>query len=1638
MLALNLNRVDGLFLQINQKGLKRIKKILLWFFLVLLFLVIATWVFIHSPFGQNWIVHKIATRLSKDLNTTIEIRHVDFSLFNNMHLQGLLIEDRQKDTVLYAGEARVRITDWFFFKKNIVLKYVGLKDAVIKMQRNTPVWNHQFIIDYFSSPSSGKDGGGGTELSLEKIDLMNVYFVKKDAWLGQNMAVGVGSLQLDTKKIDLSRKTIELGSLFVNKPYFALYNYQRLKPAPAPDTIKAITPSPIDSVLNWNEGGWIVKIDKLELENGTFKNDAYSLTPTVEFFDGKHIEFANINGIFKNVLWEQDTVTTQLNLQTKERSGFEVKNLTADVKLTPQEMAFSNLEIITNNSTIRNYFRMSYDDMSSMNDFIHKVKMQASFEDSQIDSDDIAFFAPTLKTWKKSLHLKGTVRGTVDDLVGKNLVIQAGNNTLLNGDISMTGLPDINQTFIDFKANDFRTTYQDAVAFVPDIKRVTVPNLRQLQFIRFSGSYTGFIRDFVTFGTIQTNLGIVKSDLNMKLPSGKEPIYSGTISTEYFRLGEFIGDKNIGAISINGSVKGRGFSEQIRQSEIDGKIRFVDYKGYRYDNLTINGKLDKKKFEGIASINDDVTELTLNGLIDFNSKTPVFNFLADVKKVNLKKLNLTREDIGFAGKLNLNFSGSTIDDFLGNAIIREASLTRNGVPLPFDSLIISSEFADNVKTLTARSNEFDASVRGVFTIRDLPDAVKLFLNKYYPAYIQAPRSLPENQVLTFDVTTRNVQDYLRMADSSLSGFDNSHIYGNLDTRNNQLKLTAEVPQFKYGKYNFDNVEVFAVGNRDSLALRGGVASVHLSDSVNIPHVAFRINAHEDTSRVQISTGPSQAIKQADIIGSVLTYNNGVKIEFDPSSFVINGKTWTIEENSELEFRKNIPASGQMVLKESNQEIKVKTQPAEIGDWNDIVVDLKKVNVGDFSPLFLPKNRLEGLVSGSILIEDPANNLYASSDNIMAEGLRMDNDSIGNIKSSVVYDNKTKKLQVNGKTLDEPTSLVFNIDMNVSDPEQQKNNLIALKTNTFKVSILQRFLGSLFSDLQGYVTGNFDLHGAFNNLNISGKGRLKDAGLKVNFTQCFYKINDTEIELKPNEINLDGLVLTDTVTGNPVYLRGGIQHTSFRNMFFDLSVSTRKPNTTTAEFNQPILLLNTGYTDNEQFYGRVKGTGSFSLLGPQSEMYMKIDAIASTTDSSTITIPPDKSRESGVSDFLVERKYGREMEETLVRTASNITYDLDVTANPMVTVRVILDDLTGDEITGRGSGTLNIHSGTNERLTMRGRFDIEEGDYLFTFQSFFKKPFQIRKGTSNYITWTGDPYGARVRFEAVYTAKDVSFSPLVTSLNFDESYSRLRENVDVVTTLTGELFKPDFKFSLAFAPNSQVTNNFAVATSIQQMEKNPNEINKQVTYLIVFNSFAPPESGPTNVGFGSTINELTYNTISSLSGLFFNEINRKLNSELTKILKTDNISVNFSGSVYNRNLVNQQSVSSFNINQSTVTVNVPISLFKDRFVVTLGSTLDVPLQSTIAQTVQFLPDVTAEWLINPSGTIRTSFFYRENIDYLATNTTGAARTKRSGANISYRKEFDSIKALFNGPKKRLVQPAVAPDSTNQVNSTNAVK
>ncbi len=78
-------------------------------------LLILVWAFLQTDWGQNWLARQVTSKLSKDLQTKVSIKHVSFGLFNRMDLKGVYIEDQKRDTLMYAGAVNVRITDWFFF-----------------------------------------------------------------------------------------------------------------------------------------------------------------------------------------------------------------------------------------------------------------------------------------------------------------------------------------------------------------------------------------------------------------------------------------------------------------------------------------------------------------------------------------------------------------------------------------------------------------------------------------------------------------------------------------------------------------------------------------------------------------------------------------------------------------------------------------------------------------------------------------------------------------------------------------------------------------------------------------------------------------------------------------------------------------------------------------------------------------------------------------------------------------------------------------------------------------------------------------------------------------------------------------------------------------------------------------------------------------------------------------------------------------------------------------------------------------------------------------------------------------------------------------------------------------------------------
>ncbi len=276
---------------------------------------------------------------------------------------------------------------------------------------------------------------------------------------------------------------------------------------------------------------------------------------------------------------------------------------------------------------------------------------------------------------------------------------------------------------------------------------------------------------------------------------------------------------------------------------------------------------------------------------------------------------------------------------------------------------------------------------------------------------------------------------------------------------------------------------------------------------------------------------------------------------------------------------------------------------------------------------------------------------------------------------------------------------------------------------------------------------------------------------------------------------------------------------------------------------------------------------------------------------------------------------------------------------------------------------------------------------------------------------GDPYNANIKFEAAYKAERVSFAPLANSLNLGSDINNARGDVYVIAKLSDKLFSPDIKFSLDFPNTSVAITDPELALIVGQMQKNINELNKQVTYLIVFNSFAPSELGSNNTGPGIGLN--------TISGILLNVVSDQINKILGNLLKSEKYNINLNTSLYDRGVIDPTNKTALNLG-SNVNFSIGRSFFNNRFIITAGGGFDAALQqqsTTSQQNFQFLKDVTLDWLINPSGSIRVSFFYRENTDYLGYSGSGTSgKASRTGSSLSYRKDFDKLSDIFKRKKK----------------------
>ena len=129
----------------------------------------------------------------------------------------------------------------------------------------------------------------------------------------------------------------------------------------------------------------------------------------------------------------------------------------------------------------------------------------------------------------------------------------------------------------------------------------------------------------------------------------------------------------------------------------------------------------------------------------------------------------------------------------------------------------------------------------------------------------------------------------------LQGFNNSIISGKLNLFTSELVVNADIPEFTYDKKKFRNVILQGSGNRDTLRANLSVEDIALSDSLSFPNTKLEITANNDVSVIHLKTSASKTLNDAQLNASIQTLSDGVKINFFPSSFIINNKKWELAE-----------------------------------------------------------------------------------------------------------------------------------------------------------------------------------------------------------------------------------------------------------------------------------------------------------------------------------------------------------------------------------------------------------------------------------------------------------------------------------------------------------------------------------------------------------------------------------------------------------------------------------------------------------------------------------------------------------------------------------------------------------------------
>ena len=1040
-----------------------------------------------------------------------------------------------------------------------------------------------------------------------------------------------------------------------------------------------------------------------------------------------------------------------------------------------------------------------------------------------------------------------------------------------------------------------------------------------------------------------------------------------------------------------------------------GLIASVDYSRYRYENITLDGEYKQGGFNGKVALDDPNGSIYLNGDVNVSSRIPTFNFQAIINKLRPHDLNLTSKypDTEFSLKLRANFTGGSVDEMIGEINVDSLEFMSPEKQYFMNNMNIRASKQNNENQLRLTSEFLTASVEGKFQYHTLPASILNIMRKYVPSLILPPKKpIETHNNFQFDIHIYNTDILSTIFDIPLTVYTHSTLKGYFNDPLQRLRVEGYFPRLQYKNNFIESGMILCENPSDHIRARVRLTNLKKKGAVNL---SLDAQAKDDNISTTLNWGNSAAVTYSGQLAAVAKFlrTEGEKpllkamVEVKPTDIILNDTLWQIHPSQVVVDSGKVDVNN-FYFSHQDRYVRINGRLSD-NPQDSVKVDLKDINMGYMFDI--------ASISDDVNFEgDATGTAYASgvfkkpvmNTRLFIKNFSLNQGRLGDLNIYGEWDNENRGIRLDASIKD--ISTTPSRVTGIIHPLKPESGLdLNIEANELNLKFLEHYMKSIANDIKGRATGKVHFYGKFKGLNLDG-AVMTDASMNFDILNTHFAIKDT-ILLAPSGLTFNNIHISD-MEGHSGRMNGYLHFQHFKNLNYRFEIQANN-------------IMNTKESTDMPFYGTVYGTGNALLTGNaiqgldvnvamttnRNSIFTYINgSVASATSNQFIKFV-DKTPRRTIQDSIQIISYYEQLQqkrqEAEEEQKTDIRLNILVDATPDATMKIIMDPVAGDYISGKGTGNIRTEFYNKGDVKMFGSYQINQGVYKFSLQEVIRKDFVIKNGST--ITFNGAPLDANLDIQASYTVNSASLNDLIP----EESSSIIQQpnvKVNCIMNLSGILVRPTIKLGIEL-PNERDE----VQTLVRNYISTEEQMNMQILYLL---------------GIGKFYTEDARNNQNSnvMSSVLSSTLSGQLNNALSQVFETNNWNIGTNLSTGDKGWTDME-----------VEGILSGQLLNNRLLINGNfGYRDNPMANT-----NFVGDFEAEWLINRSGDIRLKAYNETNDRYYTkTNLT------TQGVGIMYKKDFNKWSDLFFWNKWKLrnkrKQEEKSKQQTDSIGNANTAK